>query len=666
MARGTGSVWMMLFWKEWRQQRLAAFLLGLFCLVAYLGYCRENRWEPEGMLLLGLLALAMLCLGTIAFATEADDRSAGFLAQLPLPVWQVLAVKYGFAFGLALLCLVAPTLALPPPFGDWFLGGLLSGNRAPALSTAAALLLASNAIAIAGALARQGMGGMPTLLTGGALGAVLCVVLHVASGELSLAARYRGLWWPAPLVPFVAAWTVAHLWLVRTWLGSRTTRWAIWRRGVWPCLLFLVPVLSTVLVGFVPRWVAVGYEHAVRGPRQWARRGSIMAAAAPDGRTVAVTTYHNTRPSFGNAATWLLDVDTNHIRRLGPRWRVSFLDPPVPNPTCWSPDGGELRLFTHPIPWQEWDNSSKLLKQMDEWSFRMQGGKATLAGRHPAPDFGGFSWLGDGTRAAWRRGYWEFILPGTGEVRQCKYPVQDPADSDNWDIYRRFWTDHAITAIRVRGEGEARQWQLWRSAPDLAETERRNLVLPPLVAGDGIYPLALSPDGNWLLLSQRGKPWPTHWLYPLAEGRFRQVDPDNSDISRGGFFTPDSEWLVIPGEQALHVWNLAEERWEPAVPVPPPARLRGSPNDLANPHYAVSPRPPWRVAISASPRTVYVLDLATRTAVLALPPDASGDPSAPSDRVQWLGNDRLLVQREHPARLWVANADGSGNRQVLP
>ncbi len=104
-----GSGWGALVWKEWRQQRLAALLLGLFCLLGYVGYSGFYRWEPEPSALVVLLVLVALCLGTSGFAGETDDQTARFLATLPLPAWQTLTGKYLMVGGLAVLCL-GPTL----------------------------------------------------------------------------------------------------------------------------------------------------------------------------------------------------------------------------------------------------------------------------------------------------------------------------------------------------------------------------------------------------------------------------------------------------------------------------------------------------------------------------------------------------------------------------
>lgn len=654
--------WGALVWKEWRQQWLAALLLGLLCLLGYLAYTSAFRWEAEPTALVVWLFLATQCLAASAFAAEADDRTADFLLGLPLHPLRLLLAKYLVTLVLAVLCL------LPAAFLHTVLCLVGPQNGRSAWGPQLLLLClggvaASGNLAVVGALSRQGLGGMGALLTSGALYAAMVFLFQLMGPTTSptTAPEATRIW-----CAVLAVWCVAHLWLVRAWLGHCSTRQAGWRYVLWPSLLLLAPAVSCFAVRALPPLPALVYQRLIQGPRQWVRRGGLMALPSPDGRTVALGTFRNERPSFGGAATWLLDVDTDRIWRVGPRWRESYIDVWVPSPSCWSPDGSQFRIFTHPIV-RDGLSADAAARLIEEWDFRLQEGKATLEGRRPAPDFGGFSWLGDGTQAAWRPTYWEFVLPGTGEVRHCAHVPESDASEGAWRSFPNFWLDHAIVSVGYYAiTPRERRWEVRRRAPELDRTECREIPLVEDVVGHPADPQAMSGDGNWLLFVQSSLMSVPHWVYSLADSRWHTLKPTGGGIYRGGFFTPDSQQLVIPGGQALHIWNLAEERWEPEVPVPPPAGLRGSSGDHANPRYAVSPKPPWRVAVSASARTVYVFDLATRTVVQAVPPEPSGDPNSPPDVVQWLGNDRLLVQRQYPSRLWVANADGSGRRQVLP
>jgi hypothetical protein len=113
----------------------------------------------------------------------------------------------------------------------------------------------------------------------------------------------------------------------------------------------------------------------------------------------------------------------------------------------------------------------------------------------------------------------------------------------------------------------------------------------------------------------------------------------------------------------LRVWNLASGQTKPEaeIPLPSPSWY---PPDIGQ---AVSPEPPWRVAVAyADDRSTYVVDLAEqRTTVIPAPPITQTNAHS-WRQVSWLDNDRLLLEYPVDYQLWVVNADGSSQRQVFP
>ena len=652
------STWGALLWKEWRQQCLPFLFLACFCLTGYLGYCKSagGRPEPTGWVL--LLILAAVCLAASGFAAEGDDRTASFLASLPLPRWRILVVKYPIALGLALVCMIPPTLVLRPVFGQVF-AGILPARMWNAQDPAVAILLSTSAsVAIAGVLAGHGLGAMWTLLGAGAVMAAWGVAFATVGYRLALATGVGSAHYAH--AAFVS-WCVAHFWLARVWLLRNQPRTSWWRSGPWLCLF--------LLASFMPPAMAIGYRRVFMRPHGYLESGRFEAMPSPDGRTIALTTCH-TSSWLENTAAWLLDAGNGRTRRIGPRWQDCRFALHPGDRSCWSPEGILAKLYINPAPLLGRRNRRMTLDEAlatsEERLVHVKDGNGTLLPPRPGLGLRYSSWLADGTRATYTPDAWVFTDPQTGHETLCAHPrMDDPTDS-KWHGAGQHWLDGAIVRTHFEPQGgHTYILHLWRSAPGLPQAERRDIELewelPPAAPRFG----AFAPDGSWLLLSKDFGGPPLR-LVSLVDGSARLLEPEGGDPHRSGMFTPNSRLLVIPGTELLHVWNLAEGKWEPGTRVPVEARLRLSPNDIDTPAYAISPDRPWRVALSApAPGAVYVVDIEAGTATRVF----RGGRVVPwHSQPPWFGAQRLLLKtrKHHAERLWVVEADGSGSRQVLP
>jgi len=646
----------MLFWKEWRQQWLAALLLGLFCLGSYLAYCRAGQWQGDGTALLALLAVACLSLGTNAFAAEAEDRAEGFLACLPLPVWKLLLTKYLLALGLAVLCLVAPTLAVTPAAQEWFVNLDPRGDLIDLSFLQRSLLLwgfvaavgSSGMVALTAILARYGLGSMGIWLAGGGLGVAIGAVSLVAAAFVAPSA--------SPYLVLLV-WSMVHLWLAWAWLGPPRARQLGWRTGLWPTAILLTPVVSFVFLA--------AYERVVLEctcPTLESRLSREMSASpSPDGQTILVTSTERFADHSRHAATWLVDADTGRSRRLGSRWRDLWCPRPTSwSPDSWSPDGTQVRAYSLPIL-MNWLRPSDWPDSMVELTYRLEDGPGVLVERRPDLGYYCSHWLKDGTDARWTPTAWEFVSPDTGEVRRCLHP---PGGFFADRTERLFWTDHGALAAKSPALTNDRRWQVWRSAPELAEAQCQEIAAGPEDGNTVWWPQAVAGDGQWVLaVPSRGN---GVRLLGLADGTDRLLEPQG-DRQGQAFFTPDSSLLVLPCAGKLRVWNLAGKRWKPDLPLP--AALPLSPGGANRHRYScrVSPGPPWRVAISSNGSgSVRVADLEQCALTEVLSTELPEGCDNWTYWVSWFGNDRLLVESQRDYTLWVVNADGSGSRQVLP
>ncbi|MBT3290471.1 MAG: ABC transporter permease [Victivallales bacterium] len=664
------STWGALLWKEWRQQCLPFLFLACFCLVGYLGYCQSAGGRPEPTGWFVLLILAAICLAANGFAAEGDDRTDTFLAGLPLSRWRMLVVKYPIALGLAFVCMILPSLVLRPAFGQVF-AGMLSKSIWSALHPTVAIFLATSAVvAIGGVLAGHGVGAMWTLLGTGVLGVALGVVVANVGYPFALVAGgLRTHYFTAAFAP----WCVVHLWLGGVWLRRHRSRQLWWRLGLWACLL---PVASVL-----PSAALIGYQRVLMGPRAYIVRGRFEAIPSPNGRTIALTTRrYDHGSSLGGAATWLLDADTGRTRRIGPRWRDCRFGLHPADRNCWSPDGALARLYVSPVPMNRrhigWLTPEELLALTDERLVHVEEGTGTLGPGRPKYAYRYSSWLADGTRATFTPDAWIFTDPQTGYETSCVHPPEDDPLDGRWHRTTAHWLDSAIVKLNFEWqEGNTYVLHLWRSAPGLPQAERRDIQFDKEGRRSarrrlssmrmGPYAVAFSPDGNWLLVDDALR-LPRQYLISLVDGATHPLPPEVGARYRSGMFTPDSRLLVIPCTELLHVWNLAEGKWEPGTRVPVEARLRLSPNDIDTPAYAISPDRPWRVALSApAPGAVYVVDIEAGTATRVF----RGGRVVPwHSQPPWFGAQRLLLKtrKHHAERLWVVEADGSGSRQVLP
>jgi len=646
MARKTDSVWVMLFWKEWRQQWLVALLLAGVCLGAYLAYCRTGQWQGDGTVLLVLAAVAGLCLGANAFTAEAEDRTEGFVARLPVPVWQLLAIRYVFALVLALLCLVVPVCAVPPVGAEW-LAHFLRFPQTPQNWALLAIAAASGSIALAAIVARTGLGSMGTWLGAGLLDAAVVGSMFATELNGRLVSPYFVL----------SSWGLIQLCLVQAWLRRR----ARWRAVGWIALWIVLALLAPV----IPGTARVLWRHASWGLRDYlvgsTRDGYyVYAAPSPDGRSLAIDAQFAWKNDLYSAGTWLMDVDTGQAQRVGPWWRnchsVLWFAP-----TCWSPDSSRVRMYTVPaLHWSE-ESRTQLGTETSERIYDVQGDTPHIVNRRPTI-WGLWScWLKDGTIVKWTPAAWEFTNPATGEVRRC---LRTPGEDFGSGERRRAWLDTAIVTVAIDQDAAAKRWlHVWRSAPELAETERRDFPVSPAFVDRKLGLGVFAQDGRWLVLVPAWNgPHGAIGLVSLADGTSRLLEPPDGSNLGGPRFTPDSRLLIVPSRKSLQVWNVATAQWEARIDLP---AWRAA-TDYAS--LSVSPTPPWRVALGVNAEnSVYLADLTQGTVAKVFSTPFGNDKYTWRCSVQWLGDDRLLVQqRSSPYRLWVVNEDGSGNRQVLP
>lgn len=652
MTRGTGSVWAMLVWKEWRQQWLVALLLACFSQGSYLVYCRTDRWQGDGTVLLVLVALAGFSLGTSAFTAESDDQTEGFVVRLPIPVWQQLAVKYLFAMVLALLCLVLPVWAVPPVGADW-LASFAPLPQTPRNWALLALAVTSGSVALTGILARLGLGSMGTWLTAALLGsAVAAASLFATVLSDSALSPYHVL----------SGWGVIHLWLARVWFWRRPGRVCVWRAGLWIGLVLLVPVLPGIsrIIWQRGTW---GLDDYLPGDRD-GRHYYMQASPSPDGRTLAIgaQAYGG---NFPYAGTWLMDVGAGRVRRIGPWWRncqFSLWE----DPASWSPDSSQIRVLTAPIMERTEDSPDEWLAKVRERIYDVRGDRDRLVSRRSGFRCHWSNWLGDGTNTNWTPTAWEFVDPTTGEVQRCLHPAGgDPIGTRG----RCAWLESAIVTAAIDREPDGKSWlRVWRSAPELPEAERRDLPADPAFVDNKLHPWVFSNDGQWLVLGPaHDGPQGVMGLVSLADGAGCLLRPPDGCGLGYPFFTADSRLLVVPSEKSLQVWNVTTKQWEAGIALPPfvpppslaPRRLRAA--------IAVSPTPPWRVAVGVeSSSSVHLADLAQHTLTEALKTPLPEGRSRWNRRVSWLGNDRLLIEFQYPYSLWIVDADGTSRRQVLP
>lgn len=646
------SVWQALFWKEWRQQWLAALLIGLLCLVLYLLSCHLDQGRGEGTALLVVFSLACLSLGTQAFASEKEDRTEEFLAGLPLPTWKLLLTKCLVSIGLASLVLAVCALAVFPGSDEW-LPRLGQHNRLIGPPTPTRILLfwglftfacGSGMVALTGILGRLGFGSMGTWLAVGVFGTV------------ASATTFYGAWLTAPqLSPYVvlATWAMVHLWLLRVWLGPATARRRSWRTGFWTVSILLVPVTIFICAAVVERvWLECTHPVALARLTPQTR-----ALPSPDGRTVLLTTVKVFADHSQHAATWLLDVDTGGTERLGSRWRDSRQEcgaPPV-----WSPDGKHVRTVSMPLL-TNWFNPHAWFEEVPESLYRVSGRDGVLVDRRTIPQEYRSSWLRNGMQVRWTPSAWEFVEPQTGDVHRCLHP----AGGIFTDRYTPvFWTDDAVFAVAAtHGEKRGVHWHVWRSAPGLPEAQCIDVELSLAENERGFWPRKLfSGDGRWALFEC----YHPHslWLQPLDGGMGHSIKLP-SGVSPGvACFTGDSSLLVVFGQGEVGTWSLAESRWETAIETTLPDAVTSSVYGLT------SPGRPWRLALfSYSEERIHVANLEDGTVQEVFPKEAPSQSFRRVRRLCWLGNDRLLVAQAVLTRyeLWVVDANGTNSRQVLP
>jgi hypothetical protein len=210
---------------------------------------------------------------------------------------------------------------------------------------------------------------------------------------------------------------------------------------------------------------------------------------------------------------------------------------------------------------------------------------------------------------------WEFRDLASGTVKRCLHPPEDVSLDRQWSEVQKIWLDHEIASIHVEEAKETggRVCRYWRTAPELPCTERRDLVLPEGMPSGDLYPTP-SMDGKWVFLSTTLHGGGGAWLLSLADGICSSLGTLPETLRANPSFTPDSRLLVVPGLDSLDVWNVAARQWESRIELPPvtlPDKL--SPRQLDS-IAAISPAPPWRVALSIeSSGSVHVADLAERS-----------------------------------------------------
>jgi len=645
-----GSGWVPLLWKEWRQQRLAALLLGLFCLLVYLGFSAFFYWDPAGIGFLFLLPAVALCLGTNAFTAEADDRTVHFMRRLPLPAWRLLAAKYLVTGGLAFLCLLPCFLihvALVLLDARYQLAYFL-----PGIGIGGLLLLVTGTIALAGALARQGLGGMGTLLTSGGLGCAAIFLFGWAEGLTRDIFRFRSGGWGFLL----AFWCVPHLWFLVTWLHRSESKPS--RRGAvaWSLLLLLLPLFPvSALVAHREAYCRLRMPYG-----QWLQVPSAGTKVSPDGRTIAFAASFATHVPIGNSSLWLIDVESGRGRRMGiGRQRYLFGLPPAKQMT-WSPDGEHIQIYENPTRRSYPVFQTEGETAVEQWTVDTRNG--SIEKTENTADALVVSWFADGTKAVCTPTAWEFTGDTTDEVRSCLHPSAEDAVGKLFYAARSFQSNHAVYAVSLeRDDGGGATCHVWRSAPDLSRAERQDFRLDLSSAPEKLLPAGLSPDAQWLLFTLLSTKRHPFWLMSLADGTCRLLGPVAKEPPVVPFFTPDSKLLLTHREDSLAILELPGLRWRAQflLPVPNQPGTRASIRTSAK-------RPHCLAVTGGRPQATFVVDLDQRKSVRVFPSRESSGNTDRGHNVLWFDGERLLLKRRYPNEIWAVNADGSSCRQVLP
>jgi hypothetical protein len=257
----------------------------------------------------------------------------------------------------------------------------------------------------------------------------------------------------------------------------------------------------------------------------------------------------------------------------------------------------------------------------------------------------------------------------TGKVQRCLNAPDDGFVGKCPAAWQ--WLQSAIVAAQYHEDETGKGWlRIGRSAPDLEKVQTRCIPADPAVAKADLHAARISPDGRWLLLrpptdprAPRDQPGRPFGVLSLDDGSGHLLQVAPARCLDRPFFTPDGSLLVAQVNDGLRVWDLASGQAKPEVGIPLP-----SPSWYpAGISMAVSPKPPWRVAVAyAEYKSTYVVDLAKRQTTEIPPPPIAQPYSQWRRQVSWLDNDRLLVEYPGDYHLWVMNADGSSQRQVFP
>lgn len=93
---------------------------------------------------------------------------------------------------------------------------------------------------------------------------------------------------------------------------------------------------------------------------------------------------------------------------------------------------------------------------------------------------------------------------------------------------------------------------------------------PPVQIGDG-FPIALSPDGKWVLANRRNASPPQLILQPTGTGETRLIPPGNIKFRERGAWFPDSRRVLLVGSETdrrprCYLWDLDSNGLSPVTP----------------------------------------------------------------------------------------------------
>jgi dipeptidyl aminopeptidase/acylaminoacyl peptidase len=341
---------------------------------------------------------------------------------------------------------------------------------------------------------------------------------------------------------------------------------------------------------------------------------------SPRGDTIAFLDH----PMHDDSAGWVATVDlAGHYRTISSRFNSM-------RGLAWTPDGGEV-----------WFAAAKQGTNMAVWAVS-QSGRERLVARFPA--YISVEDIAPGPR----------VLISLHTLSESMIQVASPGDQD------LYWHDQSQVRDLSRDGGKILFSESGAASRQDYEAYLRkaDLSSPAVHLGDGL-PLALSPDGQWVIANPAGSPAPLT-LLPAGPGDPRPLAADNIHHV-GAAWLPDGNGFVFagssPGEnlryfvQALH---------------------GGKPQPITLPDVHFERRSP--IVVSPNGRSVAAVGNDGRVLLYPTDPAALGQARAVPGLapgftpLRWCEDDRLVLHRydqrpPEPPQLWKVDIQ-TGNLKL--